>query len=154
MTCSTLEQLKKFYKVKEVGDKRQIQNDPQNAEEPPESTVASDIRWNPPFCSGIHKWAVSMHPASTLSPSRDNLINTDFLFKQASSQGTWAKRSLLRRWWSITWQKVFIVAHGSLPSYPLTTHSVQLEGRRTCLLRVLDWAEDMLRVDKSREALA
>lgn len=55
MTCGTLEQLKKIYKVKEVGDKRQIQNDPRNAEEPPESTAVSDRRRNNPFCSGKHK---------------------------------------------------------------------------------------------------
>lgn len=51
MTCSTLEQLKKNYTVKEVGNKCQIQNDPQDIEEPPESTAVSNIMRNNPFCS-------------------------------------------------------------------------------------------------------
>lgn len=65
-------------------DKCQIQNDPQNTEEPPESTAVSAIRQSKAFAQeNISEQWVRV-TARALLPSRGNLLNTDFISKQAS----------------------------------------------------------------------
>lgn len=104
--------------MKEVGDKCQIQNDPQNTEEPPESTAVSDIRQNNPFCSRKHKWAVSVHHSKNIITQQRQPAKYRLHLQTSLLMGNASKRSLLKRWGNNTWHNVFSVAHGSLPSYP------------------------------------
>lgn len=82
--------------------------------------------------------------ARTLLPSRGNLLNKDFFSKQAFLEETRAKRSLLKRSTSVTWQTSSPWHMAAFPLIPLTTHFVQ-SGSRTHLFYTLGLGRQSLK---------